>query len=170
MLGAALCLTVVPGCKKTVPLSQRMAGSWRHRIDVGALASKDPVVRGLAKLWGEKPLEILLEVEPTTIEVTRWSRVEKREVVQRASYRILDARRIELRTDAGTLVVEASPGDCDDEGRCLSIRFSPEGAASSATEAMGFLFGCDDVEGKISCAGLTSYRAFYRYPKPPPGP
>lgn len=159
-------LACLAACKKTPPLEQRMGGSWRHSVDVDGLASKDPIVRGASKLLGAKPLRVYLEVGPGTLEVRRWSRVENKEVVQRATYSRLDGDRLELRSDAGTMVVGAKPGACDDAGACLELQLRPEGVPPlNVQESLGFLFGCDDPSGKIHCASLEETRTFYRYPK-----
>ncbi len=70
-----------------------------------------------------------------------------------------------LRID-GTLAVTVEPAACNAEGQCLELRFHPDPSASTeAQAAMGFLFGCDDAEGKIQCEGRRALRTFYRYPK-----
>lgn len=161
-------LLVTTGCKRRPPLAERMAGSWRAGIEVGARASKDPLVRGWGKLWNREPLWITLEVGPSTLEVKRWSEAANAEVTQRASYRIVDDGHIELTTDQGPLRVGVDTG-CADEGHCLDLRFTaelPDGAAPPpAMEALGFLFGCDDGKGNVRCAARAP-RAFYRYVKP----
>lgn len=168
LLLAALTLLAATGCKKKPRLSERMAGSWRASIEVGARASKDPIVRGLGKLWDREPLWIYLEVGPTSLEVKRWSEAAKAEVTQRASYRIVDEGHIELTTDQGPLRVGVATG-CADEGYCLDVRFTPDlpdGAAPPPPmDALSFLFGCDDGKGTLNCRDRQP-RAFYRYPKP----
>lgn len=167
--GALALALAATGCKKKPALAERMGGSWRASMEVGGRASKDPIVRGWSKFWDRNPLYIWLEVGPTALEITRWSSLEKRELVQKASYRILDDKRIELTTDKGPLVVGVSTG-CADEGYCLDVSFVPElppgSALPPAVEALGLLFGCDDGEGKMRCAEVTEFRTFYRYAKP----
>lgn len=164
VLAATLALPLGVSCKKKPRLPERMAGSWRATMDVGARASKDPIVRGLAKFWNREPLAIELEVSPTSLEVRRWTREQNREVVQRASYEIVDERHIRLTTEQGQLVARVDTG-CADEGYCLDVTFTPEVPDSPAVVAMGFLFGCDDDTGALRCAGITKYRSFYRYAK-----
>jgi len=131
-------------------------------------ASKDPVVRTVGKVWDREPLYVYLEVGPSSLEVKRWSIAAKAELTQRASYRILDEGHVELTTDKGPLRVAVTT-ECVDESYCLSVRFEPElpnGAEPpAAMEALGFLFGCDDGQGQMSCKDRKP-RAFYSYPKP----
>jgi len=169
VLLALASLSTTPSCKKRPTLEHRMAGSWRATMDVGARASKDPIVRGLGKLFGSGPLEIFLEVGPDSIELRRWCSAEKREVVQRASYAVVAEHRVELTTEKGTLVVVVTPNGCDDSGHCLGIEFSPVDPQAATTapalDALGFLFGCDDSQGNIDCSGRTKSRMFFRYAK-----
>lgn len=163
----AYLLALAPtGCRKPPSLDQRMGGAWRASMDVGALASKDPLVRGAAKVFGSKPLRIYLDVGPTSLEVRRWSRADERDVSEHASFSRLGGDRLELVTAHGTLAVTVEPAACNAEGQCLELRFHPDPSASTeAQAAMGFLFGCDDAEGKIQCEGRRALRTFYRYPK-----
>ena len=172
LIGAAALMAALAACNKPPPpLDQTMAGAWRAKMEVGHRASKDPIVRGVAKFFGATPLEIFLDVGPGTMQVRRHASKARGEVVQRASYTVLDGNRIALSTEAGRAVVVATPGGCYKDGTaCLQLNFVPDASASPAPralEAMGFLFGCDDAAGEIRCAGLTTTRSFFRYAKKP---
>lgn len=153
-------LVLLTSCKQPPSLQSQMVGSWHASMEIGTRASKDPIVRGFGKVFGSKPLQIAMEVTPTSIEVRRYSQVEDREVTQHAEYSVLDRERIELSTQAGKTIVRVSPNGCDDKG-CLGVQFYPIDAASPAVSAMGYLFGCDDTSGKIECATLDGARNFF---------
>lgn len=158
LLGAA-------SCKREPPLAERMAGPWRATLEVGAHASKDPLVRGAAKFFNPRGgrLHVLLEVGAGTIEVQRYSAKEKQDVTQRASFVALDRERIALTTERGRLVVGVLLEGCDEQS-CLAVTLTPEaGAEAQAIEAMAFLFGCDDSGGNVDCASRPRSRSFYRY-------
>jgi len=165
-VGALGLSLIVSDCKRQRPLPERMGGSWKATVEHGSRVSKDPIVRGWSKFWGSGTFDILLEVGPGNIEVRRPTAAAKGIEVQRATFAVVGDDRIELTTSAGKAVARVTLDACNKEGNCLRITFSPDaGAPPAALDAMGFLFGCDDVSGKVSCGGATTPRAFYRYPK-----
>jgi hypothetical protein len=163
-IGALGLVLVASGCKRKPPLPERMGGSWKASMEYGGRVSKDPIVRGWSKFWGNGKLDIFLEVGPDSIEVRRPTGEAKGIVVQRASYAVVGDDRIELTTNAGNVPASVTL-ECNKEA-CLVVSFSPDPSSPpAALDAMGFLFGCDDVEGKVSCVGLSTPRSFFRYPK-----
>jgi len=162
-IGALGLVLVASGCKRKPPLPERMAGSWKASMEYGGRVSKDPIVRGWTKFWGGGQLDIFLEVGPDSIEVRRTTREAADIVVQRASYTVVGDDRVELTTSAGKVPASVTL-ECNKEA-CLAVSFSPDPSSPpAALEAMGFLFGCDDITGKVSCSGASTHRSFYRYP------
>lgn len=156
---------VAGGCKSPPTMEAKLSGRWRAKLEYGARTSKDPLVAGVARVWGGGELEIWLRVDRAAIEVERYSQRAGAVVLQRVTMTALDGDRVALSGEHGRVVARAALGCTDGDTACLSAQFLPEpGASAAALESMAYLFGCDDAEGNIDCSAIARPRTFYRVP------
>jgi hypothetical protein len=155
-------LVLAVACKKQLTLQEKMSGSWEATMPTGLRASKDPLVRGFGRAFTrDDRLAISLRVSETRVELERYSGVEDQRVTQAASYTVVDGEHIELDTSAGKTRVRVTPNGCD-EHDCWGVQFDPVDPAAPAVTALAYLFGCDDVSGRIDCAKREGSRLFFR--------
>ena len=161
MVGVVLLATCGPSaCKRRQTLSQKLAGSWRATQDYGARTSKDPVVRGLAKLWRAGQRTFYLEVRDGALEVALG------DTRQRATLSVVGEQRVELVTEKGTVAATVVFIGCDGDRDCLGVGLRPHTTvATPAHDALGYLFGCGTEGDELRCTDLGKARKFYRYPK-----